>query len=64
MLVCREAGLAVMFLVEWLTFEVHGIHEHKHHVMRNTFQEVGNVTVGDVLHPLVDLFHRDQRDWP
>lgn len=49
-------------LVEWFTFEVHSIHEHKHHIMRDILQEVGDVTVGGVLHPLVDLLHRDQRD--
>lgn len=49
-------------LVDWFTFEIHSVHEHKHHVMWNTFQEVGDLTIRGVLHPLVDLLHRDQRD--
>lgn len=48
--------------MEWITFEVHSVHEHKHHVMWNTFQEVGDVTIGDVLHPLVDLLYGDYRN--
>ena len=49
-------------VVEWFTFEENSVHEHEHHVIWNTFQEVGDVTLGGVLHPLVDLFHGDQRD--
>lgn len=44
------------------TFEVDSIHEHEHHIMWDALQEVGDVTIGGVLHPLVDLVHRDQRD--
>lgn len=45
-----------------LTFEVHGVHEHEHNVMRNIRQEMGDVTVGGICHPLVDLLGRGQRE--
>lgn len=48
----------------WFTFKIHSIHEHQHHVMGNSLQKVWNVTIGGVLHPLVDLLHRNQRDRP
>lgn len=49
-------------LLERFTFEVDSIHEHEHHIVWDTLQEVGDVTIGSILHPLVDLLHRDQRD--
>lgn len=63
-LFCFHCDHSEWFLAERFTFEVDSIHEHKHNVMWNTFQEVGDVTFSDILHPLVDLFHRDQGDRP
>lgn len=47
-------------LVEWVTFEVHSVDEHKNHIMWNTFQEVGDVAIGGVIHPMIDLLQRGQ----
>ena len=40
---------------------MHSVDEHEHHVVWNAFHEVHDFPVGGVLHPLVDVLHRDER---